>query len=504
MQGLTGLVVSLIIVATAFLYLWITNPLYAFIGGIVFIVFIIVGYALVKTLSSDKATSAVDPSQHVLPRRTGEFKRIEDIERPEGSWEDLNTPAPPTLEPIPDSEKPKYKKTIEMPQSVPAPAPKIEPPNSTQDFYPLLEEEAPDSAIDELNKALNMEEVEEIEEDLDDDEWVEKITDDVTNSRLLAGVEDLGGFAESIQEQDSFGSAPDDLEDLFQSKQEAPVDTVNQTQFTAYYPRQASAGTNYGFYVYAHLPDALIATDIQQFEEKLGGRVPKAKVSVQEAEIKTGTALSVMIDCDQLKFNQVGAIQRWKAPFVRFDFDFVAHKALIDELIEGRIAILLGMIEIASIDFQIMVAPANPLSTVSAQPQDPLNAIGYDASDSTSVYQNIFVSYSHKDTQIAEQYRKAQMMLGNTIFMDTHSIRAGDDWEEALKRFIDSADVFQLFWSTQSASSEHVRFEWDYALTRRCAETQCVRFIRPVYWEKPLANIPLELGHLHFAFVDVD
>ncbi|GAB5493144.1 MAG: hypothetical protein Phog2KO_33590 [Phototrophicaceae bacterium] len=503
MHRLTGIVVSLIVVTTAFIYLWITNPLYAFIGGVVFVVFLIVGYALLKTLSDDKPTgSSIEASEHVLPRRTGEFKRIEDIERPEGSWEDLNTPTPPILKPIPDtvvlSDEDKKKEVLAPP--APTPEPKLEP-TRNQTFNPVTDDKPlPPPVIEQ-----------ETEEILDEDyTWVEQISDDVTNSRLLAGIKDLDEFTETVQEQVNSGASADDLDEFFQSESETelygnitPENTVNETQFTAYYPRQASAGTEYGFYVYAHLPDALIASDIQQFEERLGGRVPKAKVASQGAEIEADTTITVMIDCDQLKFNQVGAMQVWKAPFVRFDFEFIAHKALVDEVIEGRIAILLGMIEIASIDFEILITPANPISAVIAQADDPLVAIGYEASARASIYQKIFVSYSRNDTMIAEQYRKVQLMLGNTIFMDTHSIRVGEEWESALKKFIDSADVFQLFWSTHSAQSEHVRFEWDYALTHRCPDTRCARFIRPIYWEKPLENIPLELGHLHFSFVEV-
>lgn len=285
---------------------------------------------------------------------------------------------------------------------------------------------------------------------------------------------------------------------------EDSVNQVSEAQFTAYYPRQASAGTEYGFYVYAHLPDALIQSDIQAFESQLGGRVPKPKVATQSAKIADNEMLTVMIHCDKLNFSQIGAMQAWKAPFVRFDFKFTANEVQIDDFVEGRIAILMGMIEIASIDFHLGITPTNPLAIVTAIPDDPLSANSFDASTPVSIYQKIFISYSHKDVVIAEQYRKIQTMTGNIVFMDTHSIRAGQDWEIALKQFIDEADVFQLFWSEHSANSEHVKFEWDYALTQRCPETRCVQFIRPAYWQKPLTTIPNELAHIHFAYVDME
>lgn len=275
-----------------------------------------------------------------------------------------------------------------------------------------------------------------------------------------------------------------------------------QTQFTAYYPRQVAAKTEYGFYVYAHLPDALIESDVQAFSAELGGRIPKAVVAEKKATLQEGALLTTMIHCDKLKFNQMGAMQVWKAPFVRFDFKFSADESLIDELVEGRVAIMLGMIEIASIDFRMSVGAASPLAAVNALPEKP--TLSLDASPTIPPYQKIFVSYSRQDTIVAEQYRSAQAMLGNTIFMDVHSIRPGEDWEVALKRFITEADVFQLFWSEHSSISDHVRFEWEYALQQRCPDTLCRQFIRPTYWQKPMPAVPEALNHLHFAYVDVE
>ena len=64
---------------------------------------------------------------------------------------------------------------------------------------------------------------------------------------------------------------------------------------------------------------------------------------------------------------------------------------------------------------------------------------------------------------------------------------------------IDQADIFQLFWSSNSMNSEYVRREWEHAqaLGRR-------GFIRPTYWEVPMPQSnnprlpPDELAKLHF------
>jgi len=99
-------------------------------------------------------------------------------------------------------------------------------------------------------------------------------------------------------------------------------------------------------------------------------------------------------------------------------------------------------------------------------------------------------------------YRRVQHAVGNDVFVDTYSIRAGARWEEALANAIDGADIFQLFWSENSAKSTYVRYEWDYALKFRCPETRCVGFIRPVYWRIPIPAMPPdELKHLNFKYV---
>jgi hypothetical protein len=96
------------------------------------------------------------------------------------------------------------------------------------------------------------------------------------------------------------------------------------------------------------------------------------------------------------------------------------------------------------------------------------------------------------------------LALGNDVFVDTESIHTGDDWMARLALEIDEADVLQLFWSENSAASEFVQEEWEYALEFKCPQERCVNFIRPVYWksEKPNPEPPKELAHLHFRHVD--
>ncbi|MEL6407805.1 MAG: toll/interleukin-1 receptor domain-containing protein [Chloroflexota bacterium] len=559
MARITGGLFSLVAIVVVLGALWQVNPLYAFIGGIVGIVFLIVLFALIQNQQSPPATVAPPPDiqrrqkeTKEVPaiRNTGEFQSVEDVKKPEVDWEDapapqsksqsqVPPPAPPPLEqpPLPpapsfggqeqskkeDNEVDDYTWLDGLDDEASAPEPDI----ITFGDVDATDESSPTKEVDTFGLITDGDAREETvnrrgshtqtdEDRIITEEEMEEVNQPVeTGSLLPDNPIALAGqlpkdirqdFLNELFQLPSNRQTPEIIREIFNKYEphtkktlKPPVDTA---QFTAYYPRQASAGTEYGFYVYTHVPDALVAEDIQQFSKQLGGRVPKPAIAQHTADVQQGAMLTAMVQCDGLQFNQVGAMQKWQAPYVRFDFAFTADEAQIDDIISGRVAILLNMIEIASIDFQVLVGAPNPIAAVTAKPEDPRIGVGYEASATASAYQYIFVSYSRKDTAIAEAYRQAQIMAGNIVFMDTHSIRAGDDWEAALKRFIDNADIFQLFWSPASADSDHVRFEWEYALEQRCPDTRCVRFIRPVYWEKPLPPVPEALGHLHFAYVE--
>lgn len=114
---------------------------------------------------------------------------------------------------------------------------------------------------------------------------------------------------------------------------------------------------------------------------------------------------------------------------------------------------------------------------------------------SASVYQAIFVSYSHQDTVIVEQLEKAYEALGLQYLRDVRLLRSGEEWNPALLQKIDEADIFQLCWSKPAKRSPNVRKEWKHALKRKKRS-----FIRPLYWDLPMPSPPAELAKLHFAY----
>jgi hypothetical protein len=88
--------------------------------------------------------------------------------------------------------------------------------------------------------------------------------------------------------------------------------------------------------------------------------------------------------------------------------------------------------------------------------------------------------------------------LGFNVLIDIDNLRSGQLWNEELMRLIDRADIFQLFWSKNSANSTFVKQEWEYALKNYKGEG----FIRPVYLEKPLEPAPPpKLKKFNFAYL---
>ncbi|MBC6937876.1 MAG: toll/interleukin-1 receptor domain-containing protein, partial [Chloroflexi bacterium] len=274
----------------------------------------------------------------------------------------------------------------------------------------------------------------------------------------------------------------------------------HEVQFSAYYPRQTMAKRRYAFLVYAHLPEIVseIHQDAGRFRDNLGGEIKTPKTAKKTARLQADTPVTVMLECDELGFEPLALTKRWKLDWVRYDFEFAPSPELVGESFIVRASIMVGSVEVASIKCSIdVVADVAPQVV-----NNPLAAAKLAYTHAISkMYQRIFVSYSRRDQEVAEMYRLAQLALGNEVFMDSYSIRVGEDWRFALAQAIDNADTFQLFWSENSAGSDNVRDEWDYALRYRCPDTRCESFIRPVFWCQPMPPPPPELAHLHFRFI---
>jgi hypothetical protein len=258
----------------------------------------------------------------------------------------------------------------------------------------------------------------------------------------------------------------------------------------------------YRVIVYAYHSEAAseIEHDIDTFAEQFAASLPKPKTAKQAPPLRPGAQIRVVPECDDLRFSPPFEVRRWFESWMRFDFRAEVKSHLVGETLFVRLSMQVAGIEIATIKLAVEVI--EPSATGQSEPKlkNPLAAAKAKLS-TVRMYNKIFISYSRKDSTVAHAYRLAQIAAGNDVFLDTESIRAGEDWQAALAHAIDDADILQLFWSEHSATSPNVRDEWDYALRHKCAADQCRTFIRPVYWVNPMPPPPPELAHLNFRFV---
>lgn len=278
-----------------------------------------------------------------------------------------------------------------------------------------------------------------------------------------------------------------------------PSDALDEVFFTCYYPREAPARARHNVIVYAHIQQAIerIGQDARQVMRAQESEMPRPRPDPDAAQIAPGAPLTVTIDCPHLAFTPAMLTHTWEDDeWLRFGFTFDAPPELEGHIVNAHVVVLIQGIEIACIrNCAIEIVPATT-------GDDDAPAPARITRKAARLHQSIFVSYSRDDEAVIDAYRLAQMVLGRDLFMDTYSVRQGDDWGAILADALDEADIMQLFWSPNAALSPYVQAEWQYALVYRCPQTRCEGFIRPVVWDDAPAP-PAELAHLHFRRVDL-
>lgn len=275
---------------------------------------------------------------------------------------------------------------------------------------------------------------------------------------------------------------------------ETPIsdaDTV-EVYFSAHFSRVAQIDASNSLLIYANSSDSAeeIIQDLSNFQDLADQPTRNAKQAVR---LSHGTSLTLSIESDDIKFEPQTLTKQWTSDWIRFEFEFRPNIDLAGETIRARVSVLVNGLEIAHIEFACEVIDSSSLDLTNQSDADnPL--IAAKKRGVPSLYSKIYTIYSREDREIVENYRLAQEAVGNDVFVDTYSIRAGENWQAALAKAIDEADIVQLFWSENAAKSEYVLNEIQYAL-------QIGKDIRPVYWQQPLARIPEEIAHLNFSYV---
>jgi uncharacterized protein YjbI with pentapeptide repeats len=261
----------------------------------------------------------------------------------------------------------------------------------------------------------------------------------------------------------------------------------DEVSFTAFYPKEGKIYTWYTLLVYIHLLSALVNVrkDAKRFEDEI--KSPKESSLPSSVQIVQGTEITIVPSCEGITFNPEYISLKWTEDFHRADFRFRAEKSLLGDAAKGYISIYVGPLIVGTLKFALLL---NEFDSTPLHNQEVQSRMYHKDA--------IFISYSHKDTEIALAFKKVHEATGYDVLIDIDQLRSGQDWNSELMQMIDRADIFQLFWSENSKNSKYCKQEWKHALKRKAEG-----FIRPVYWQKPIPDPPKELSKYHFEYVNL-
>lgn len=306
-------------------------------------------------------------------------------------------------------------------------------------------------------------------------------------------------------------SPPSYAEEIFVESPSLPVrveaETVEPTKidenvmFTVFRPKTIIPQKWTSMIAFAHLserpPDAPDEPDPikevnRQAAQLLGSQISDYKQSSQDAgaAIPRAGEITFKPHVPGIEFNPPLRQFRWEESVHREEFKMRASADLDGQTANGWLRVYLGPLILAQVNLSIKVDSKHS-TAVEAPP----------ASSHARPLRKVFASYSHKDRAVVERVEQsvADSHLGLDYLRDATRLRAGEVWNDSIKQMIAQADMFQLFWSTNSMYSNFVRREYEYALSLRIPS-----FVLPVYWEdpfpeKPEENLPPEaLRRLHF------
>jgi von Willebrand factor type A domain/TIR domain len=274
-----------------------------------------------------------------------------------------------------------------------------------------------------------------------------------------------------------------------QLAKERPVE--ERLAFTAAYVPDIATQRWYPLVVYLHLAALQdeVARAIRE-EAGAGASLPSLSLARATRGVARGTPLTLTPQVEGLQFNPPSATVAWFEDIQDVRFRFRAPADRVEQSVFGALEVTLGSLPIAHLGIAINVRAA--AIAVAARPMMPQH---------TGVYQDVFASYSSGDAAIVQACRAVYWGLGIHLAVDKQTLRAGQEWDPALRAIIEKCDLFQLFWSEAASKSIPVRHEYESAL--RHLPTKGPGFLRPVVWEVPPPQIPPDLKRFHFAPLDL-
>jgi len=203
-----------------------------------------------------------------------------------------------------------------------------------------------------------------------------------------------------------------------------------------------------------------------------------------------GARLRITVDLPGIRCDPASAEFDWWEPVHHVVFRLLAATEMVGSVVRGAVRIWCGPLILGEVSVAISITASAP----AAQPPA--------VAESAPRYRKIFSSYSRHDRAIVDRVEAVVHAFGDEYLRDVIALRSGEEWRERLLELIEEADVFQLFWSSNSMRSPHCQKEWEHALALGRPS-----FVRPFYWEDPRPEDPanglppVALDALEFAKV---
>lgn len=267
-------------------------------------------------------------------------------------------------------------------------------------------------------------------------------------------------------------------------RQQAAPSRTGEVQFSAYYLREARPDEWVPLKAYVF--QQVAADAVEEDAEKQLGPLDRFRRIVEDARhaLREGDTITATPHLPGFQFNppalSVGFFEDWH----RFDFKMRPKDTPLNLAANGLLTFTVNGLIVADIPLSVFVT------------ETP----SHDAPQGTGaqpVYDTVFASYSHRDTQIVQKVEAAVTSLGFSYLRDVITLRSGENWSDGLVAMIEQATIFQMFWSLPYSQSVHCRQEWEYAVS---LNREASHFIRPVYWLQPMPDPPPRLQHLHFTY----
>jgi TIR domain len=253
--------------------------------------------------------------------------------------------------------------------------------------------------------------------------------------------------------------------------------TDDDVRFTVYRPQAVAPGSWASLLVFAHKTDLVEQPGqppldpVEQVEAIARAHFGNAPVRTAGEDARSGITrgarLRITADLPGLACNPASAEFDWWEPVHHVVFRVMAGPELVGSVVRGAVRIWFGPLIIGEVSVAIRVVPFLTEALAAK-------------AESAPRYRKIFPSYSHADAAIVDGFAEVVRTFGDQYLRDVVAIRAGERWRERLPELIAEADVFQLFWSSNSMRSPYCQEEWEHALSLGRP-----LFVRPFYWEDP-------------------